>query len=198
MKIISGGQVGAQLGALEAARQLHIATGGTAPPLFWSNKGRNPELGTVYRLEALVFPRFEPQRLSHAYKVTAMRNVDKAHATVVFRVRKDPSVDRVLGYCLSHEYKEISETTIQGLEGATFFYKPFLIVSDWEPTAENCERFRAFLRNHDPKVLNITGHAERSSSTLRNAANSTSSSGTHSKEASIQNRVRNFLLQALA
>ena len=197
MKIISGGQVGAQLGALEAAHQLHIATGGTAPPLFWSNKGRNPELGTVYRLEALVFPRFEPQRLSHAYKVTAMRNVDKAHATVVFRMMKDASVDRVLSYCLSREYKEISETTIRGLEDATFFYKPFLIVSDWAPTAENCERFRAFLRKHKPAVLNITGHAERSSSTLRNAA-SADTGGSSSGGNSIQSRVRNFLLQALA
>lgn len=195
MKIISGGQVGAQLGALEAAHQLGIPTGGTAPPLFWSNKGRNLELESVYKLEALVFPRFDLQSLPNAYKATAMRNVDKAHATIVFRAKQDASVDKVIGYCLSGVLKQISEQTIRDLEEATFYHKPFLIVSDWTPTPANCERFRAFLRKHNPQVLNITGHAEKASPALRNAAAPVS--GTKPEGRSIQSRVRSFLMQAL-
>ena len=145
-----------------------------------------------------MFPRFEPQRLPHAYEATAKRNVDKAHATVVFRAKSTLRVDRILGYCLTREYKAVPEETMRELEDSTYFYKPFLVVSDWKPTTANCERLRAFLRLHNPKVLNITGHGEKPSFVLRGAA-----AGRESVDAaaaaggSIQKRVRTFLLRAL-
>jgi hypothetical protein len=52
-KIISGGQTGADFGALMAAEVLGIQTGGTAPQEFWTSDGKCPELGSRFKLVEL-------------------------------------------------------------------------------------------------------------------------------------------------
>ena len=49
-KIISGGQTGADQGFLEGARRVGIATGGTAPLLYRTEKGVEPDLLKGYGL----------------------------------------------------------------------------------------------------------------------------------------------------
>ena len=48
--VISGGQSGADLGGLLAARALEIGTGGYAPKHFKTENGDKPELGAVFGL----------------------------------------------------------------------------------------------------------------------------------------------------
>ena len=52
-KIVSGGQRGADEGALQAGRLLSITTGGFAPPNFMTEDGPNPSLGLDYGLIAV-------------------------------------------------------------------------------------------------------------------------------------------------
>ena len=71
-RIVSGGQTGADRGALDAAIALGIAHGG------WCPKGRRAEDGEIparYRLD---------QTPTRDYRVRTRRNVDLADATVVF------------------------------------------------------------------------------------------------------------------
>ena len=75
MKVISGGQTGADQGGLVAARQLGIATGGWAPKGFRTEAGPCPELGSVYGLVEHESPLYPPR--------TAM-NVADADATAWF------------------------------------------------------------------------------------------------------------------
>jgi Circularly permutated YpsA SLOG family len=51
--IVSGGQTGADLGALVGAKACGIATGGFAPKGFRTERGPNQNLGTIYGLIAL-------------------------------------------------------------------------------------------------------------------------------------------------
>jgi predicted Rossmann fold nucleotide-binding protein DprA/Smf involved in DNA uptake len=51
LKIISGGQTGVDLAALEAAAIVGLQTGGHAPKGFKTTSGNNPQLGTLYRLQ---------------------------------------------------------------------------------------------------------------------------------------------------
>ena len=50
-KIISGGQTGADQGGLAGAKELGIATGGTAPKGYRTEAGNNPSLRDLYYLE---------------------------------------------------------------------------------------------------------------------------------------------------
>jgi hypothetical protein len=60
-KIISGGQTGADQGALVAARQLGIATGGWMPRGFLTENGPCPELGKLYGLQEHPSPLYPPR-----------------------------------------------------------------------------------------------------------------------------------------
>jgi hypothetical protein len=50
LKIISGGQTGADIGALKAAKECGFATGGMAPYRYWTEKGSNFDLRDIYSL----------------------------------------------------------------------------------------------------------------------------------------------------
>jgi hypothetical protein len=74
-KIISGGQTGADRGGLLAARLLGIPTGGTAPKGWITERGPDPELGTVYGLV---------ESTSSLYTPRTRQNVLDADGTVIF------------------------------------------------------------------------------------------------------------------
>jgi hypothetical protein len=77
MKIISGGQTGADRAALDAAAALGMTTGGTAPSQYWTEAGPDPTLRALGLIaEGTVESRTE-------------RNVIDADATVIFATRAD-------------------------------------------------------------------------------------------------------------
>lgn len=77
MKIISGGQTGADQGALKAGVQLGFETGGTAPPNFMTEQGSNLSLKHIYNL-------VEGEPDLSTYVKRTIKNVMDSDATVWF------------------------------------------------------------------------------------------------------------------
>ena len=75
MKVISGGQTGADRAGLDAAAALGLPTGGHAPAGFWTESGADPDLERL-GLTAGGSPEFRTER-----------NVLDADATVIFAPR---------------------------------------------------------------------------------------------------------------
>lgn len=73
-RIISGGQTGADQGALIAAREMGIPTGGTAPKGWKTEAGAEPHLKAYGMVEAP----------GDSYAWRTGRNIGEADATVVF------------------------------------------------------------------------------------------------------------------
>lgn len=91
IKVISGGQTGADIGGLKAAKQLSIATGGTAPRKYKTEKGSNYDLKTVYNLT---------ESYSEDYKVRTEANIRGSHATLIFATNKtSPGTKLTVSLC---------------------------------------------------------------------------------------------------
>lgn len=75
IKIISGGQTGADQGALIAAARAGIATGGWAPRDFRTETGPQPMLGTLYGLK---------EHRSADYPARTAANVKDSDGTIWF------------------------------------------------------------------------------------------------------------------
>ena len=80
-KIISGGQTGADIGGLVAARFLGLATGGTAPKGYRTDAGPQP---TVLQSYGLV------EHPSRAYPPRTRANVLNSDATILFGNLESP------------------------------------------------------------------------------------------------------------
>lgn len=81
LKVISGGQTGADRAGLDAARACGLPTGGHAPFNYWTERGPDPSLRAL-GLQA---------GGSLAWRTE--RNVWDADATVVFQTRRSPGSD---------------------------------------------------------------------------------------------------------
>lgn len=66
MKIISGGQTGADQGALVAAKQLGIPTGGYMPEGFLTEAGPMPELAELYGMRQSKWPSYPARTKQNA------------------------------------------------------------------------------------------------------------------------------------
>lgn len=75
IKVISGGQTGADLGGLRAAKFLHYETGGMAAQRYMTETGPNYDLGDLYGLEPCP---------ASGYKSRTYANVRDSDATVLF------------------------------------------------------------------------------------------------------------------
>ena len=139
VKIISGGQTGADLGGLRAAKILGIKTGGLAPKGYKTESGSNPELFTVYGLTAAGTD-------DYAYRTAA--NVRGSHATVIFATNvKSPG----------------TRLTIKTCEAGG---KPFILINPFAADASTLltnfltDAYNRFGRN---LILNVAGNRESKS-----------------------------------
>ncbi len=138
-KIISGGQTGADLGGLKAAKKLSIKTGGLAPKGYKTEIGSNPELFTVYGLAAA-------STEDYSYRTAA--NVRASHATVIFATNaKSPG----------------TKLTIKTCEAGG---KPFILINPFASDASAL--FTTFLagvfaRYGRNLILNVAGNRESKS-----------------------------------
>jgi hypothetical protein len=92
IKIISGGQTGADMGGLEAARILDIETGGTAPPYFMTEKGPNFELRDEYNLK-------EGESDKKIYVKRTIANIKNSDGTAIFGNMKSSGSKLTLKEC---------------------------------------------------------------------------------------------------
>jgi hypothetical protein len=131
LKIISGGQTGADRGGLEAAIALSIPHGG------WCPKGRLAEDGTVPGKYAL------SETCSADYAVRTERNVADSDGTVLF-TRGEPSGGSALTASLARRAgRPLLHVDLKGVAG---------------PAA--AERVRAWLAGREIRILNVAGSRE--------------------------------------
>lgn len=133
-KIISGGQTGADIGGLVAARRVGVPTGGTAPRDFNTEKGPKPDELKAFGL--VMHP-------SSHYRDRTKENVLASDATLIFCENPDsPGTQLTIALC--KEYK-----------------KPHLLIRNISD--ESLPLVIRFLESENPRVLNIAGNRESSS-----------------------------------
>ncbi len=164
-KLVSGGQMGADLAALKAAEQLGIETGGWAPRDFMTTQGKTPELGTRFGLRELT--EYGGVALKASCSATqclilrSQRNVDDSDGTLVFRLKSSPGTEKTIGYCQTQRWcyvnhKHIKERQIASPPEA---YRPYLVITSLGD-CQNVTAIRDFIRLHDIKILNVAGHRD--------------------------------------
>lgn len=155
VRVISGGQVGADQAALRAARYLGLETGGVASKGYRTSAGSQRELLASYGLAE------GAGTGTASYVVHSKRNVDDTQATLAFRMRSSAGTDRIIGYCITGSW-ERGTTLAMGASVDAMAYvapgchRPVLVVQHMTLGAQ--EAVRIFLRTHGVRVLNVAGH----------------------------------------
>jgi Circularly permutated YpsA SLOG family len=142
VRVVSGGQAGADQGGLEAARRLGIATGGWMPRGFMTETGPRPDLASLYGLKA-------HEAADYAARTEA--NVRESDGTLVFG-DASPGSRATIAFCAAHG-------------------KPCLVLP-WRAGAPlpSAADFRAWLAGHAINVLNVAGDRESDRSGIGEAA----------------------------
>ena len=143
MKIISGGQTGADQGGLYAAARLGVESGGYAPKGWKTETGSASWLGS-FGLVEYALPGYPPRTKA---------NIDSSHATIIVGDISEPG----------------SRLTLQMCERSG---KPVLVLSYMRPEEDAVWQIRNFLwgvasdsqknweYEGDPIILNIAGNRE--------------------------------------
>lgn len=147
IKIISGGQTGADLGALIGAQKIGLKTGGTAPPGWWSGGKNQREL-----LQRFGLVEGEPDE--KIYPKRSMKNVDDADGTVAILLGNSIGTMKTIGYCQNHKWS-------YPVYEARDYYKPHLIISNLN-ISSNAYLLDRFVDYNNIKILNVAGHRESS------------------------------------
>lgn len=132
-KIISGGQTGADRGALDACLILGVPHGGYCP------LGRKSEDGEIPPAYMLI------ECKSSNYLVRTELNVKESDATVIFMLpnSKSRGSKRTVDFCVKHG-------------------KNFVILGAFPNRDKDATRLLEFLAQHAPKTLNVAGSRESS------------------------------------
>lgn len=131
LKIISGGQTGADRGALEGAIQAGVGHGGHCP------RGRLSEDGSVpmrYTLD---------QTMSADYPERTRLNVLNSDGTLVIGLKA-----------------KLGRGTELTVEICQELGKPYLVLASAETPSEKAAKIREFVERHSVKVLNVAGSRE--------------------------------------
>lgn len=130
MRVHSGGQSGADLGALVAAKRAGLQTGGVAPLGFLTEKGPQPVLAKYSLVECN----------SKEYPVRTRLNIVQSDMTLI--LARTP----------------LSGGSKMTLEMAEKAGKPVFVVDPWDVIAP--VRICNFLLEHQPGILNVAGNRE--------------------------------------
>ena len=135
-KIISGGQTGADMGGLLAARDLGIPTGGWAAKGWMTEKGPKPELAE-FGLEECT---------RKGYPARTLRNVEDSDGTVIFTHKWGRGSE------LTRHYVDVSNKT-------GFYIDPQCDLIEY---AGLTAKMQKWLDRYNIKVLNVAGSRESS------------------------------------
>lgn len=89
MKIISGGQTGIDRMGLEVARELGLATGGTAPKNYWTEDGPDLSLKDFGLVEDVI----------RGYLPRTIKNICNSDVTVLYGDMKSPGSNQTINFC---------------------------------------------------------------------------------------------------
>lgn len=151
-KVISGGQIGADLEALRVAHKLGLQTGGFAPAEFRTSAGKMPELGTKFHLQEIA-----PASLSAMYVQRSKKNIDLAEATLAFRLQESPGTDNSIRYC---QTKKWGTTAKESRSPKRRVHRPCLVVRAIGEKQQKhvVASITSFLTTHRVRTLNVVGH----------------------------------------
>lgn len=144
LKVISGGQTGADMAGLHAAKRAGLETGGTAPYRI-----------DGYGLTVLTIP----QNIKARYIKRSQLNVDAADATVAFRTKASAGTDKTIGYCIIGKWSSASAPPV----GVSFWepasvHKPVLVIIEMNQKSKT--GLLSFLADHRVRTLNVAGHRD--------------------------------------
>lgn len=133
-QIISGGQTGADIGGLRAARVLGLHTGGEAPRYYMNEQGRQPWLRDFDLIEGK----------SASYPSRTRVNVLQSDGTVIFTPLPMGRGSRLtFSLCVR-------------------FHKPHFVVSMYDLQASRTYEFLYWLKLRKIVILNVAGSRESS------------------------------------
>ncbi len=151
IKILSGGQEGADLGGLEAAHYRGLETGGLAPKGFKTEKGNNLLLKTKYRLT---------EAKKGDYNFRTEENVKNSDGTIIFaKDFESAGTKNTIGYCSKHKKPCFPVSCIIVSKTKNFRTIPVSIVNTFE-TSTTSEDIIKWLKEFDIKTLNVAGNRE--------------------------------------
>lgn len=132
MKIISGGQTGADQAGLAAAKELGLETGGWLPKGCVTEEGSRKDLLELYNMKE------HPKR---GYPPRTERNVLDSDATVIFGNADSPGCKLTVKYC-------------------TLYNKPYLHIPMNMLIDMAAAKVYGWLLFQKPHVLNVAGNRE--------------------------------------
>lgn len=133
-KIISGGQTGADQGALHGATLAGVATGGTAPKGWMTEDGPAEELLWEYNLRACA---------NYGYSPRTEQNVLQSNGTLIVGDSSSPGSRQTIRYCQDHEKPFYGQGVLSGVVLSTSVDE----IANWVFT-------------HEIQTLNVAGNRE--------------------------------------
>lgn len=148
LKVISGGQTGADLAALIAARSVSLETGGTAAEGFKTEQGENLELRDVYGLS-----------VEGSYKYRTKKNVDDSDGTLVLLVHHGSGGSaKTIGWASSQRWENSFQSKLRG------GHRPVLVLNaedvEEDRLSASAQKIVEFVRKSKILVLNVAGHRQ--------------------------------------
>lgn len=149
-KVISGGQTGADMAGLCAAKRAGLETGGTAAP---PSSAQRVAVLQSYGLTIQMVP----YNIKASYINRSQRNVDDSNATVAFRTKASAGTDKTIGYCIIGKWTNASAPPA----GVSFWepasvHKPVLVIIEMNQKSKAA--LLSFLADHRVQTLNVAGH----------------------------------------
>lgn len=135
-KIISGGQTGADVGGLIAAKLIGLKTGGWMPQGFRTLEGDKPEFKQIYDMKEHELVYYPPR---------TFQNVQESDGTVRFATNFNSSGE------------------ICTLTAIRQFDKPYFDVDLNKDVEQQILDFRSWLKSCSIKTLNVAGNSEKTS-----------------------------------
>lgn len=144
-KIISGGQTGADMAGLIAAKQCGYLTGGTAPKNYKTEDGQNIDLGKIYGLIDI-----------GTYRSRTIKNICDSDGTIVFLIHNGSGGStKTIGYCVHKRWINYDKTYIGG-------FRPVLVINMLDMEIHNMDattnKIINWLIQNNIKILNVAGH----------------------------------------
>jgi len=134
-KIISGGQVGADIAGLKVARDLNIETGGTVPKGWKTKHGPKPELSKLGLVE---------HESSSDYPPRTTMNIKNSDATIIFATNfNSPGTRLTITSCKTNG-------------------KPYFLVDITDKYGAFIFDVFDFFNEHSVHTLNVAGNAGKS------------------------------------
>lgn len=139
IKILSGAQNGADLGGLEAAKEVGFPTGGIMPKGFYNHDGNHPEWAELYGVTEHSSPKYPPR---------TFENVKNSDATLRFAVDFSTAGERC---------------TLKAIQQYDKPYLDIKITRDevFEPTDKSVRFVVDWICLNNIKILNIAGNSNK-------------------------------------